>query len=169
MDPFLDYTGIYASLSFPSLPFLTKRSRAASTAVAIKSLSILGPPSAYDQIDELDTKEVVKAAGRQEYIDKDLEKRKKRIAEAVHDEVEAVMLELATDQVEAWKQKVRQMAVQPPQSTGKGSGLWPGNGQPAKATGSVAPSARATVTGRRSAAARVAAALNLPPSAKRPS
>ncbi|KAB1906940.1 DUF4407 domain-containing protein [Micromonospora sp. AMSO1212t] len=138
--------------------------------VAIKSLSILGPPSAYDQIDELDTKEVVKAAGRQEYIDKDLEKRKKRIAEAVHDEVEAVMLELATDQVEAWKQKVRQMSVQPPRSTGKGSGLlWPGNGQPAQATGSGAPSARATVTGRRSAAARVAAALNLPPSAKRPS
>jgi hypothetical protein len=135
--------------------------------VAIKSLSILGPPSAYDQIDELDTKEVVKAAGRQEYIDKDLERRKKRIAETVHDEVEAVMLELATDQVKAWKQQVKQMSVPPPPS-GKGNGIWPNNVQHPQTAAAGGPPAQGNASGQRSAAAKVAAGLNLPPSIKHP-
>lgn len=137
--------------------------------VAVKSLSILGPPSAYDQIDELDTKEVVKAAGRQEYIDRDLEKRKKRIAEAVHDEVEAVMRELATDQVKAWKQKVKQMNVAPPPANGNatGAGLWPSNGQNVYTPPAKPQLAPAAVPSQRAAAvAKITAALNLPPSTK---
>jgi hypothetical protein len=83
--------------------------------LAVKLLSFLGPPSAYDQIDDLDTKEVVRAAGRREYIDKDLEERKKRIAEAVHHEVEEVMRELAIAQVKAWKRRVERLAAAPRQ------------------------------------------------------
>ncbi len=141
--------------------------------VAVKSLSILGPPSAYDQIDEIDTKEVVKAAGRQEYIDRDLEKRKKRIAEAVHDEVEQVMRDLATDQVKAWKQKVQQMSAAPPTGSangyaaGNGNGAWPSNGQNVYVPPTNSQPAPANVPGQRSAAAqKVTAALNLPPSKK---
>ncbi|GAA1640322.1 hypothetical protein GCM10009828_081140 [Actinoplanes couchii] len=112
--------------------------------VAVKSLSILGPPTAYDQIDDLDTKEVVRAAGRQEYIDKDLENRKKRIVAEVHNEVEVVMREIAKDQIESWKQKVKQVIANPPP-----------------------PGATAPAAGNRprpSAASRVARGLNLPPS-----
>jgi hypothetical protein len=132
--------------------------------VAVKSLSILGPPSAYDQIDELDTKEVVRSAGRHEYIDKDLEKRKKRIAEEVHKEVEQVMRDLAIAQVKQWKQKVLQMTVP----------VGPTNGSPPPANGS-APTTNASspppATGsgsvpgpRSSTATQVTATLNLPPS-----
>jgi hypothetical protein len=135
--------------------------------VAVKSLSILGPPTAYDQIDELDTKEVVRAAGRQEYIDKDLEKRKKRIAEALHDEVEEVMRELATDQVKAWKQKVKQLTVA--QQPGGGNGQSPGASQQAS-TPQPNPTqggGSATVPGQRKpASTKVTSALNLPPSGK---
>jgi hypothetical protein len=136
--------------------------------VAVKSLSILGPPTAYDQIDELDTKEVVRAAGRQEYIDKDLEKRKKRIVEAVHDEVEVVMREIASDQIEAWKQKVKQLTVTQPPSTSNGNTYWPSNGQQPSGP-QPAPGGSAKVPGPRSSAvAKIAAALNLPPSKRHP-
>jgi hypothetical protein len=124
--------------------------------VAIKSLSILGPPTAYDQIDDLDTKEVVRAAGRHEYIDKDLEKRKKRIAEAVHDEVENVMRELAIHQVNDWKQQIRHLTVPPPPVSGNGH---PSGPPPAPGGGSASPPGPRTAT-----ATKTTAALNLPPS-----
>jgi hypothetical protein len=129
--------------------------------VAIKSLSILGPPTAYDQVDDLDTKEVVRAAGRQEYIDKDLEKRKKRIAEAVHDEVEEVMREVALTQVKQWKLDVMNSTGQPP---GNGNGYPPGpdQQQPPAPSGSSAgvPHPRAAPVNK------TTATLNLPPSKK---
>ena len=127
--------------------------------VAVKSLSILGPPSAYDQIDELDTKEVVRADGKHEYIDKDLEKRKNRSVMAVHDEVEVVMREIALDQIEEWKQKVKQTTANPPPGSANpnsnGSGYWPGNGsQPAGGAGYPRQ--------RPSTVAKIAAKFNLP-------
>jgi hypothetical protein len=135
--------------------------------VAVKSLSIFGPPSAYDQIDEIDTKEVVRAAGRQEYIDKDMEKRKKRIVEAVHDEVEVVMREIASNQIDAWKQKVKQLTVAQPNGSGgtNGNGYWPSNGQP---TPSPASAGGPNVPDQRSRFAKIAAALNLPRSNGQP-
>jgi hypothetical protein len=127
--------------------------------VAVKSLSILGPPTAYDQVDDLDTTEVVRAAGRQEYIDRDLEKRKKRIAEKVHDEVEVVMRELALDQVSQWKQQVKaQTAGYVPQQAGPQANQ---NGSGSNTSGT------SNTSGQRSAAIRkIAKALNLPPSSK---
>jgi hypothetical protein len=132
--------------------------------IAVKSLSILGPPTAYDQIDDLDTKEVVRAAGRQEYIDKDLEQRKKRIAEAVHDEVEDVMRELAIEQVKTWKQQVKQLTI--PQQPASSNGQRPGTGQPAPSPRPADGGGSASSSDRRSAARKVTAALNLPPSSK---
>jgi hypothetical protein len=131
--------------------------------VAVKSLSILGPPTAYDQIDDLDTKEVVRAAGRHEYIDKDLEKRKQRIAEAVHDEVEEVMRELAIAQVKAWKQQVKALTAGP--QPGSSNGHQPGTGQHPSGPQPAPGGGTASVPGPRAAAAsKATAALNLPPS-----
>lgn len=133
--------------------------------VTIKSLSILGPPTAYDQIDDLDTKEVVRAAGRQEYIDKDLEQRKKRIAEAVHGEVEEVMRELAVEQVKAWKQQVKQMKLAPQPGTAS-NGQRPGAGQHTPSPQSAQGGSPVAGSRWRSAVAGAVAALNLPPSRK---
>jgi hypothetical protein len=117
--------------------------------VAVKSLSILGPPTAYDQVDELDTKKAVKAAGQYEYIDKDLEDRRKRIVQDVHDQVEDVMREIAFEQIEAWKQNVKQVtAAQLPVLTVPPA---PSNGSP-------------KIPGQASAAvAKISAMFNLPP------
>jgi hypothetical protein len=142
--------------------------------VAIKSLSILGPPTAYEQIDEIDTKEAVKLAGQHEYIDKDLEERRKRIVEKVHDEVEDVMREIALEQIEAWKQNVKQVtaAQLPALPSGSASpnstGSWPTNGQ-APTGGPAASNGSPKVPGQRSSAlAKIAARFNLPPSKGNP-
>lgn len=155
--------------------------------VAVKSLSILGPPSAYDQIDDLDTKEVVRAAGRTEYIDKDLEKRKRKIAEQVHDEVEVVMRDLAIAQVQAWKKQVGKLTAAnaagqtPGGPSGPGGSGGPGGQSPAGVPGQSPAggnggvpvgnggSQTATVPQPRATAlAKIAALLNLPPSGNKP-
>jgi hypothetical protein len=140
--------------------------------VAVKSLSILGPPSAYDQIDDLDTKEVVRSAGRQEYIDRDLEKRKKRIAEEVHKEVEVVMRDIAIAQVKRWKDKVNKMTVPatapnggPPPNGSTQPATAPTGGPPPNGSAQPAGTAPGTVPGQRTSnASQVTATLNLPPS-----
>lgn len=86
--------------------------------VSIKTLTLLGPPTLYDTVDELDSKQVVEDVSvhrnthrrRRKAIDDDMFDREVKIARQVNDEVEKVVRKIAIKRVQDWGREAEELA-----------------------------------------------------------
>jgi hypothetical protein len=90
--------------------------------VTIKTLSIIGPPTLYDRIDEFNNKQVVKqvvdeaarartrTGRKRSEIDDDMDQRELVVAKKVNQKVAEVVEEIAMEQVDDWGRLVRERA-----------------------------------------------------------
>lgn len=156
--------------------------------VTIKTLSIIGPPTLYDRIDEFNNKQVVKQVvdeatlartrtrRKRSEVDDDMDQRELVVAKKVNQKVAEVVEEIAMEQVDDWGRRVRERADAFPQGPDSHPRSRSGDHPPPDASGQPVgdPDGRQPAGGagngqrdlphqQAGAFARIAAWLNLPP------